>query len=148
MAGFTPEKRVAENRTSIPASGDRRSYGRDENRGPISGAPGAQAASVAGKGIAGRIDPAAEEAYWRASFKSEPYYERGYTYEDYYPAYRTGWEGRVRYEGRRFEQVERDLERDYARNRGRSELGWDKNRHAARAAWERFDSASDFERSQ
>ena len=138
MAGFTPERRVAENRTRIPASGDRRrhGYGHDANGNRITGAP-------ASRGIAKMIDPAAEEAYWRANFKRETYYERGYTYDDYHPAYRTGWEGRARYEGRSFEQVERDLERDYARNRGTSELGWNKNRHAARAAWERFDTPNE-----
>jgi hypothetical protein len=82
---------------------------------------------------------AAEEAYWSQNYRREPYYERGYTFADYYPGYRTGWEGRVRYEGRTFDEVERDLEFDYAQNRGKSRLDWDKNRHAARAAWERFD---------
>jgi hypothetical protein len=69
----------------------------------------------------------------------EPYYERGYSFDDYYPAYRTGWEGRVRYEGRSFDEAERELQRDYQRNRGNSQLDWRKNRHAVRAAWERFD---------
>jgi hypothetical protein len=45
----------------------------------------------------------------------------------------------VRYHGRSFEQAERDLARDYQRNRGASLLDWRRNRHAARAAWERFD---------
>ena len=48
-------------------------------------------------------------------------------------------EGRLRYHGRTFEQAERDLQRDYARNRGDSELDWRRNRHAVRAAWERVD---------
>jgi hypothetical protein len=84
-------------------------------------------------------DPTAEEAYWSQNYMRETYYERGYTFADYHPGYRTGWEGRARYEGRTFDEVERDLELDYARNRGKSHLDWDKNRHAARAAWERFD---------
>lgn len=85
------------------------------------------------------VDPAAEEAYWSQNYLREPYYERGYTYEDYHPGYRTGWEGRGRYQGSTFDEVERDLEFDYARNRGRSRLEWDKSRHAARAAWERLE---------
>ncbi len=48
-------------------------------------------------------------------------------------------EGRVRYHGRSFEQAERELARDYQRNRSGSPLDWRRNRHAARAAWERFD---------
>ena len=85
------------------------------------------------------VDTTGEEAYWSQNYKRETYYERGYTFADYYPGYRTGWEGRVRYQGRTFDEVERDLEFDYAHNRGSSRLDWDKNRHAARAAWERFD---------
>jgi hypothetical protein len=115
MAAFTPERRTAENRAMIPPSGDRR------------------------RAATPFVNPVAEEAYWRANYLREPYYERGYTFEDYFPAYRTGWEGRARYAGRTYEQAERELQRDYARNRGASQLEWSRNRHAVRAAWERFD---------
>ena len=125
MAPFT-ERRVAEDRSGIPAGGDRR-------RKP---------------GMAERVDPALEEAFWRENYLREPYYERGYTFEDYYPAYRTGWEGRVRYAGLTYEQCERDLQRDYQRNRGKSQLEWAKNRHAVRAGWDRFEHTDPFERSQ
>ena len=74
--------------------------------------------------------------------------ERGYSFDDYYPGYRTGWEGRSRYSGRTYDEVERDLQRDYQRNRGNSQLEWKKNRHAVRAAWDRFDATDDFENSQ
>jgi len=121
MAAFSPERRVTENRGMIPPTGDRRR------------------SRLAGKSIAERIDPTVEESYWRANYSREPYYERGYTFEDYRAGYLTGWEGRVRYDGRSFDQVERDLQRDYMRNRGTSRLDWAKNRHAARAAWERID---------
>lgn len=117
---FTPERRRADP--------DRNWSGTERRRGE----PNRDA-------IAEAIDPAAEEAYWSQHYRREPYYERGYTYADYHPGYRTGWEGRARYEGRTFDEVERDLEFDYARHRGKSRLDWDKNRHAARAAWERFD---------
>jgi len=182
MAGFTPERRRADNPSSW-AGAERR--GLDANRDPITGAPGAHpvgtglgaaaggmaagaavgsvagpvgtavgaaagavVGGLAGKGIAEMIDPTAEEAYWRENYTLEPYYEKGYTYEDYHPAYRTGWEGRGRYEGRSFDQVERELEADYLRYCGSSRLGWDKGRVAARAAWDRFDVTDDFEHSQ
>ncbi len=125
MAVFT-ERRVAANRSLIPAAGDRR-------RGP---------------GFTEGVNPVLEEAYWRKNYLREPYYERGYTFDDYLPAYRTGWEGRLRYSGRTYEQCERDLQRDYQRNRGASQLEWAKNRHAVRAAWERFEHTDPFERSQ
>jgi len=110
--------------------------------GTLAGAAvGAVVGGLAGKGVAEMIDPTAEEAYWSQNYTGEPYYERGYTFEDYHPGYRTGWEGRTRHHGRTFEEVERDLELEYGRNRGKSRLDWDKNRHAARAAWNRFESS-------
>jgi len=99
--------------------------------------------SLGGKGVAEIIDPTAEEAYWAQNYEREPYYERGYSFTDYHPGYRTGWEGRARYEGRTFDEVESELQADYARNRGQSRLEWEKNRHAARAAWRRFDRDTD-----
>jgi hypothetical protein len=143
MAGFTPERRSA-GRPGGWTGTERR----DANRDPISGAPGAVVGGLAGKGIAEMIDPSAEEAYWRENYDTQPYYEVGYLYEDYHPAYRTGWEGRGRYEGRSFDEVERELEADYNRYRGGSRLDWGSNRIAARAAWDRFDATDPFERSQ
>ena len=117
--------------------------------GALAGAAvGAVVGGLAGKGIAEKIDPTAEEAYWRTQYAREPYYERGYTFDDYHPGYRTGWEGRARYAGRSYDQVERDLQRDYQRNRGNSQLEWAKNRHAVRAAWDRFDATDEFEHMQ
>lgn len=185
MAGFTPERRSADRQKGWSGTERRMRHGADENRDPISGAPGAHpvgtglgaaaggmaagaavgtvagpvgtalgaavgavVGGLAGKGIAEMIDPTAEEAYWRENYDTQPYYESTYTYEDYHPAYRTGWEGRGRYEGRSFDEVERDLAADYNRYRGNSRLDWDRNRPAARAAWDRFDVTDDFERSQ
>jgi hypothetical protein len=131
MAGFRPERRSGERRT-----GERR------------GAGAQSMSATAARGIAEMLDPAGEEAYWRENYAAQPYYEAGYTYDDYHPAYRAGWEGRARYEGRSFQEVERELRADYERRRGASRLGWDRSREAARAAWDRFDATDDFERSQ
>ena len=130
MAGFTPKRINADRRTGTER--------RDAH--PLGGA--------GGRAIAEMLDPAGEEAYWRENFATQPYYETGLTYDDYHPGYRTGWEGRARYEGRSFDEVERDLEADYERHRRGSRLGWSRNRHAARAAWDRFDATDPFERSQ
>jgi len=110
--------------------------------GTVAGAAvGAIVGGLAGKGIAEKIDPTAEEAYWAAQHKSEPYYDKSYTFQDYQPGYRTGWEGRARHQGRTFDEVERDLQTDYQRNRGQSRLEWENSRHAARAAWNRVDES-------
>jgi hypothetical protein len=136
---FKPERRRAD--PNKPWTGTERRKG-EPNRDPISAAP--VAGGLIGKGVAEALDPTAEEAYWSQNYTREPYYERGYTFTDYHPGYRTGWEGRARYEGRTFDEVERELQADYTRNRGQSRLEWEKNRHAARAAWTRFDRDTDF----
>ena len=129
MAGFTSERRNAERRSGI----ERRTQ-------PLGG--------TGGRGIAEMLDPAGEEAYWRENYASQAYYEAGLSYDDYHPGYRTGWEGRARYEGRSFDEVEPELRAAYERERHGSRLGWERNRHAARAAWDRFDATDPFERSQ
>ena len=119
MPALARERRIVDNPALVPSSGDRRRKARFA------------------------CDPGGEERYWRENYKREPYFERGYTFEDYLPAYRLGWEARIYYqEARSFDEIERELERDYRRTRGSSQLRWDKNRHAARAAWERFDDPS------
>lgn len=111
--------------------------------GPVGTAVGAAVGAVvgglAGKAVAEKLDPTVEEAYWAGQYQNETYYDKRYTFQDYHPGYRTGWEGRARYSGRTFDQVERDLQADYERNRGKSRLDWEKNRHAVRAGWDRVE---------
>ena len=107
----------------------------------VGSAAGAIAGGLAGKAVAEHYDPTAEEAYWRDAYAREPYYQSGMTYDDYDPAYRLGWESRGRYSGRRFEDVETDLGRDYESRRGKSRLSWDNAKHATRSAWDRVERA-------
>lgn len=111
--------------------------------GPVGAAVGAVAGGIggamAGKAAAEKVNPTAEENYWREAHTREPYYASGLTYDDYAPAYRTGWEGAERYRGRRFEDVDSDLERHYEGIKGKSRLAWEDARHASRAAWHRVE---------
>ena len=113
--------------------------------GPIGTLVGAAAGAVigglAGKAVAEVVDPTVEDAYWKTNYAAEPYYDRTYTYDDYAPAYRTGYSARTKYAGRRFDEIERNLETDYNSVRGTSKLGWDKAKHASRAAWDRIERA-------
>jgi outer membrane lipoprotein SlyB len=113
--------------------------------GPVGTAAGMVAGAVvgglAGKGVAEAIDPTVEDAYWRENYRTRSYVEPGTSYESYQPAYRTGYEGYSRYRGRRFDDVEMDLRRDYERTAGKSGLAWDKARHATRDAWHRVEEA-------
>ncbi|WP_229668564.1 hypothetical protein [Arenimonas soli] len=110
--------------------------------GMVAGAAvGAVVGGLAGKGVAEGLNPTEEEAHWRAQYASESYYDKGRSYDDYAPAYRTGYEGRGLYAGKRFEDVETQLENDFVATRGQSTLEWAQARQASRAAWDRVDQA-------
>ena len=105
---------------------------------------GAVAGAVAGKEVGERVNPTAEEVYWREYYTREPFYVEDKNYEFYAPGFRTGWEGRALAGGRRFEDAEGELRAAYERLRTGDEPHWSVGRDAARAAWERIDHA--FER--
>ena len=108
--------------------------------GAVAGAAvGAVVGGLAGKGVAEGLNPTLEDAYWRDTYTKEPYYVEGRTYDDYAPAYRTGYEARTRYAGRSWSDVESDVERDYYANRGNGRLEWQDARDATRAAWHRVE---------
>lgn len=116
--------------------------------GPIGAAVGIVAGGVAG-GYAGKaageaIDPTREDTYWRDNYVSQPWYESDYTYDDYQPAFRTGYEGYRRHAatGKRYEEVESNLAADYQNARGKSRLEWEKAKAATRAAWYRVENSS------
>lgn len=99
---------------------------------------GAVAGGLGGKAAAEAVNPTAEEAYWRGTFKNETYYEQGRTFDDYGPAYRLGWGGRDSYSGD-FDAVEPSLAADWETRRDGSSLSWPQARPATRAAWNRID---------
>src|SRR5213593_2459651 len=98
----------------------------DANPDPLTGAPGAHpvgaavgavvggvAGGPAGKGAAEAVNPTLEDEYWRANYATRPYVTPGSTYDTYRPAYQYGWESYVQYEGRRFDEVEPELARNW-----------------------------------
>ncbi len=99
---------------------------------------GAVVGGLAGKGIAEKIDPTREDAYWRENHATQTF-GRERPYDEYSDAYRTGYTGYDRYgrQGRTFEDSEADLRREYEQNAKSSTLGWTEARAAARAAWHR-----------
>jgi hypothetical protein len=113
--------------------------------GPVGAVVGAVVGSVAGglvgKSAAEAIDPTVETDYWKNNYNSRPYYESDYTYDDYEPAYRTGFEGYRTHYGRTYDDVEPELQRDYERNHGGGRLAWEKAKHATRDAWDRVERA-------
>jgi hypothetical protein len=115
--------------------------------GPVGAIAGAVVGGVAGglggKAAAEAVNPTAEDAYWRAEHANRPYFDRTMTYEDYRPAYSYGWESFTRYRpsGRRYEDVETDLERSWDQVKGRSRLTWHKAKDATQDAWNRLERA-------
>jgi len=112
--------------------------------GPIGTAVGMAAGAVVGgligKDVAEKIDPTIEDTYWRTNFGTRGYVEKGSRYENYQPAYRTGYEGYTRHTGKSFVQAESDLQKSYYATRGTSNLEWDKAKYATRDAWERLET--------
>jgi uncharacterized protein YcfJ len=111
--------------------------------GPVGSAVGAVVGAVAGglagKGVAEAVNPTAEDAYWREQYRNRPYYEQSVAYDEYAPAYRYGWESRTRYAGKRYDEVESDLGRDWDRFKGKSRLNWEKAKMATSDAWHRVE---------
>ena len=107
--------------------------------GPVGAAvglvAGAVAGGLAGKGVAEIVDPTVQDAYWKNNYSKRSYADKSLSYDAYRPAYRTGYVGYTRYPGKRYEEVELDLQRDYEKSKGNSNLTWDKARHATRDAW-------------
>jgi hypothetical protein len=111
--------------------------------GPVGAAVGAViggvAGGLAGKGVAEKIDPTVEDAYWRANYAHRPYFDQKSSYEHYQPAYRYGWESQGKYAGKSFDEAEADLGRDWEAAKDHASLTWDKAKHATRDAWNRVE---------
>lgn len=109
--------------------------------GTVAGAiVGGVAGGLAGKAVAEQIDPTVEEHYWRNEYATRDYYDPTVGYEEIGPAYQYGWESRVEYGDRAFDEVEPDLAHEWSGGRhGKSSLDWGRARPATRDAWDRVD---------
>jgi len=107
--------------------------------GPIGAALGAAVGAAVGAlaGKAAKVDPVAEDTYWRDNFNTRPY-AAGSNYDQYGPAYMYGASAYEKYPGRSFDDVEPELGTGWSASRGRSSLEWDNARHATRDAWQRL----------
>jgi hypothetical protein len=107
----------------------------------IGAAVGAVVGGLAGKGVAEVIDPTAEDAYWRDNYRNESYAKDNLSYDEYAPAYRTGYSGYGKYAGQRWDEVENNLQHDWEQTKGQTQLDWSDAKHASRAAWHRVEHA-------
>jgi|EndMetStandDraft_5_1072996.scaffolds.fasta_scaffold61691_2 hypothetical protein len=111
--------------------------------GPVGAVVGAIAGGVggglAGKATAEAIDPTAENEYWEQNYSARPYYDEELPYDEYAPAYRTGWEARQLYPDAAFDDVQSDVEAHWDKTRAKSKLDWERAQPAVRDAWDRID---------
>jgi hypothetical protein len=98
---------------------------------------GGIAGAYSGHSVAEAVHPTIEEKYWRENHPSQPWAEKDATYEHYAPAYRTGYEGAMKYVGKDYDEIEMDLARDYEKDDAHLAIPWDRARPAVRAAWHR-----------
>jgi hypothetical protein len=86
-----------------------------------------------------RADWKTEDQYWRENYKRRPYFDADRDYDDYYsPAYRFGYDASDRYSGKKWEEVEPDLQRDWDRYEYRGQSTWQQIKSAVRDAWDRM----------
>src|SRR5215217_7506449 len=107
--------------------------------GTVAGAAiGAVVGGLVGKGVAEKIDPTREDAYWRENHARQGW-AKGRSYDEFSPAYRVGYEGYSQYgKVSTFEEREAELRRQYEANK--PTVTWEEARPASRAAWQKFDS--------
>ena len=73
--------------------------------------------------------------YWRNNYSSKDYYKSGHTYDDdYAPAYRYGYDSASTHAGRKFDEVENDLQHGWEQAKGKSKLAWSDAKHAVKEA--------------
>jgi len=94
---------------------------------------GGIAGAAAGKSIAEGINPT-EDAYWRENHSSQSWADKGYSYDDYEPAYRMGYNGQGR-DKKGWDDAEDKLESEWEETKGDSRLTWEKAKEATRAGW-------------
>lgn len=102
----------------------------------VGGALGAVVGGAVGHAAGEVVNPTVEREYWSKNFRTRPYYATGKEYSEYEPAYRYGWEaaGRKDYAGKKFDEIESDLERNWNVNPGATDP-WTDAREATHDAW-------------
>ena len=107
--------------------------------GPVGTVVGAIAGGMlgakAGGSIAEAVNPTEYNKYFESNYRNAPYYSAGRDWNDYEPAYKYGYDTYGQYQGRRFEDVESDLERGWDKTKANSRLAWADARGAVRDGW-------------
>ena len=144
---------VSKTRTAVEvramASAGQRAFG--ENYVREGAAKAAELAALGAKGggaIAEAVNPTEYTSHFQKNYQSAPYYVSGSEWKDYEPAYKYGYDTYGQYQGRKFEEVESDLERNWEATKANSRLGWMEAKGAVRDGWHHIERRipGDFDR--
>ena len=107
--------------------------------GPVGAVVGAVVGGIggakAGDSIAEAVNPTEYSGYWRDRYVSQPYYSKDYTWADYEPAYKLGYDSYGTYRGKDFDTIDSELERKWEQTKGTSRLAWNDAKLAVRDGW-------------
>lgn len=113
--------------------------------GPIGTVVGAIAGGALGaKGggaVAEAVNPTEYTQHFQNTYQSAPYYVGGSEWRDYEPAYKYSYDSYGQYQGKKFEDIESELERNWDTTRADSRLAWNEARGAVRDGWHHIERA-------
>lgn len=113
--------------------------------GPVGTVVGAVAGGVvgakAGDSIAEAVNPTDYEDHFKNTYRERPYFKSDREWNDYEPAYKYGYDTYGQYRGQRFEDVEPQLERNWASTRNDSRLEWNEAKGAVKDGWHHIERA-------
>ena len=113
--------------------------------GPVGMAAGAVVGGIvgaaAGDSIAEAVNPTEYREHFQREYKNSPHYSAERDWNDYEPAYQYGYQTYGEYRGKRFEDAEPELQRNWDRTRANSRLEWNDAKHAVRDGWHHIERA-------
>ena len=113
--------------------------------GPVGTVVGAVVGAIggakAGGAIAEAVNPTAYTEHFKTSYNTTPYYNSERSWNDYEPAYKYGYDKYDSYAGKKFEDVESDLERGWDATKANSNLAWNEARGAVKDGWHYIERA-------
>ena len=113
--------------------------------GPVGTLVGAVAGGALGaKGggaVAEAVNPTEYTQHFQNTYQSTPYYVGGSEWRDYEPAYKYSYDAYGQYQGKKFEDIESELERNWDTTRADSRLAWNEARGAVRDGWHHIERA-------
>jgi phage tail tape-measure protein len=108
---------------------------------------GGIAGGLAGKAIAEDVDPTVETAYWKEEYTNRPYYSKDYSFEDYEPAYRSGWESYDSEAKASWTEREKIARERWENEGGHPRMTWEEAKRASEDAYVRLHSRRNMPRS-